>query len=48
VGVNKVPFSGRIGTKKLSPGRYRAVLRATDVAGNASKTKTLTFRIVRR
>jgi hypothetical protein len=47
-GPNKVAFSGRIGTKKLRPGRYRAVLRAKDGAGNASTAKRLTFRIVRR
>jgi CSLREA domain-containing protein len=47
-GANKVPFSGRIGTKKLKPGRYRAVLTATDAAGNRSLAKTLRFRIVRR
>jgi hypothetical protein len=47
-GANKVPFSGRIGTKPLPPGRYRAMLRATDAAGNRSKPKTVKFRIVRR
>jgi hypothetical protein len=47
-GANKVPFSGRIGKRKLKPGRYRALLRATDAAGNRSLTKKLRFRIVRR
>jgi hypothetical protein len=46
-GANKVPFSGRIGPRPLPPGRYRAVLRATDAAGNRSKPKTVAFRIVR-
>jgi hypothetical protein len=47
-GANTVPFSGRIGRKKLGPGTYRARLIATDAAGNRSLTKTLKFKIVRR
>jgi CSLREA domain-containing protein len=47
-GANKVAFSGRIGKKRLKPGHYRAVLIATDAAGNRSLAKTLKFRIVRR
>jgi hypothetical protein len=40
-------FSGKIGTKKLSPGPYRATLTATDAAGNKSAPKLLTFRVVK-
>ena len=47
-GVNKAPFSGRIGKRALKSGRYRAKLQATDAAGNASKTRTLSFTIVKR
>jgi hypothetical protein len=47
-GVNRVAFSGRIGRRKLKPGVYRATLVATDAAGNRSKPKRLTFRVVRR
>jgi hypothetical protein len=47
-GLNKVAFSGRIGTKALRPGRYQATLRATDAAGNISTAKTIRFRIVKR
>ena len=47
-GTNLVAFSGRIGTRKLPVGRYRATLRATDAAGNTSAAKTVSFRIVRR
>jgi hypothetical protein len=47
-GPSSVPFSGRIGTKALAPGSYRARLVATDVAKNASPAKTLTFKVVRR
>jgi Tol biopolymer transport system component len=47
-GANRVAFSGRVGRKKLKPGAYRATLVATDSAGNRSKPKRLTFRVVRR
>ena len=47
-GTNKHRFSGRIGRKRLKPGRYVATLIARDVAGNASKPKRLTFTILRR
>jgi Tol biopolymer transport system component len=47
-GLNRVAFSGRTRTRKLAPGRYRAILRATDVAGNRSKPRTVTFTVVRR
>ena len=40
-------FSGRIGRKSLKRGRHRAVLVATDAAGNTSAPKRLTFRIAR-
>jgi hypothetical protein len=41
-------FSGKIGRRRLKPGRYRATLVATDAARNASKPKRLRFRVVRR
>jgi uncharacterized delta-60 repeat protein len=47
-GANRKRFSGRIGRRKLRPARYRATLTATDVAGNASGPKRLSFRVVRR
>jgi hypothetical protein len=47
-GVNRKTFSGKIGTKSLKPGTYRATLRATDAAGNASALKRLSFKVVRR
>ena len=46
-GLNSVAFRGRVGTRTLKPGRYRAVFIAIDAAG-ASAPKTLSFRIVRR
>ena len=46
-GESTVPFSGRIGTRALRPGRYRLSARATDAAGNASVTVRASIRIRR-
>jgi hypothetical protein len=43
-----VPFSGRLGKRKLPAGPYRALLSATDDAGNTGASRTLTFLIARR
>ena len=42
-----VPFTGRIGKKKLPGGKYRATVVATDAAGNKSRA-TVEFKVVRR
>jgi acid phosphatase type 7 len=47
-GSNARRFGGRIGRRKLNPGRFRAAFVATDVAGNRSKRKAVSFTIVRR
>jgi hypothetical protein len=47
IGSNRIKFSGRIGKKRLRPGRYTATLEARDKAGNRSIKKTVRFRIVR-
>ncbi len=47
-GTNRIAFSGRIATRRLAPGRYRFVLRATDAAGNRSSARTVTFTVVSR
>ncbi len=47
-GANRQPFSGRIGRRSLSPGKYRATLVATDAAGNRSALRRLNFKIVKR
>ena len=47
-GPGRLTFSGRIRRRALKPGRYRAVVRAADPAGNSSAPRRLTFRIVRR
>ncbi len=43
--LNAVRFSGRIGGRRLAPGRYRLRAVAKDAAGNASTARTATFRI---
>jgi hypothetical protein len=48
LGRNSSPFSGRIGRRKMRPGRFRATFAATDKAGNASGPSRIRFRIVRR
>jgi hypothetical protein len=47
-GQNRKRFSGKIGGKRLRPGKYRATLIATDAAGNVSRRKFLNFKVVRR
>ena len=47
-GSNKVAFTGRLGKRKLKPGRYRATVGAVDAAGNRAKPRRVSFRIVRR
>lgn len=47
-GANRVKFTGRLGRKALKVGAYRVVARASDAAGNRSKTRGAKFKIVRR
>jgi hypothetical protein len=45
--TNPVRFKGRLSaTKKLRPGRYTLIITATDVAGQRSNSKSLSFMIV--
>ena|SRR5215212_5231376 len=46
-GANRTRFTGRIGRRALRPGRYRAVITATDTAGNRSARAFARFRVVR-
>jgi hypothetical protein len=46
-GYNSVKFSGRIRGHALAPGSYRAMLSATDSAGQRSAVRTVTLRVVR-
>jgi hypothetical protein len=45
-GANTLKFSGRIGAKALKAGRYRAVITATDTAGNRSAAHSVGFRVL--
>jgi virginiamycin B lyase len=45
-GPNSIAFSGRLGRKALAIGAYRALITATDAAGNRSRTAALGFAIV--
>jgi hypothetical protein len=47
-GPNGFHFSGRVGDRKLKPGRYRLLGTAVDGAGNLSRVGRAPFRIVRR
>jgi hypothetical protein len=44
-GKVSLTFSGRLGTKRLAPGRYRFAVSAADAAGNHSATRFAAFTI---
>jgi hypothetical protein len=44
-GPNQIRFARRIGKRSLRPGRYRAVIVATDAAGNRSTLRRTRFRV---
>ena len=46
-GRNTKLYSGTFSDRPLRPGLYRAVLEATDRAGNASYPKTVSFRVLK-
>ena len=46
-GPNRIPFSGKLGRRKLGSGPYAAVLIATDRAGHLSLPALIEFRIQR-
>ena len=45
-GSNKVAFSGRVGSHKLSAGSYRLAVTATDPSKNRSSTHHINFTVV--
>jgi hypothetical protein len=45
-GANGTPFSGRINSRPLKPGRYRALLGGVDAAGNRSPRATASFTVL--
>lgn len=47
-GPRSVAFSGRMGRRALAAGSYRGTIRATDLAGQRSAARRLSFRIVGR
>jgi hypothetical protein len=47
-GPNRIRFNGRIRGRALRPGRYLAVLVATDAAGNVSTARRVRFRVLGR
>lgn len=47
-GLNRVGFSGRIGSRPLKPGRYQATLVATSANQQRSRPHTTRFTIVKR
>jgi hypothetical protein len=46
-GTNSFTFRGRIGGRRLAPGRYQLIARATDRSKNASLPRRVAFKIVR-
>jgi hypothetical protein len=47
-GRRTIRFTGRVGLRALPLGRYRAILRARDAAGNISPGRVVVLRIVKR
>jgi hypothetical protein len=46
-GANRIVWGGRLRGRRVRPGRYAAVLIATDAAGNRSLAKLIEFRVLR-
>lgn len=46
-GPSSQRFSGKIGRKRLKPGRYRATLEAVDASSNASLPRRIGFRVLK-
>jgi hypothetical protein len=47
-GAGATRFTGRVGSRALAAGRYRATFTATDASRNRSAPRRLYFRVVRR
>jgi DNA-binding beta-propeller fold protein YncE len=45
-GPNGLRFSGRVGSRRLIPGRHRATVRAVDAVGNPSQRKSIGLRVI--
>jgi len=46
-GTTRMGFTGRIGRRRLAPGRYRIVASARDRAGNRARSRTAYFTLLR-
>jgi hypothetical protein len=46
-GANKTKFTGRLGKRALSPGRYALLVTAQDAAGNTSSPAEMVVRVLR-
>jgi hypothetical protein len=46
-GPNSKPWPGKLGKQRLSPGTYRLTLLAVDGRGRRSRSKRITFKVVR-
>jgi hypothetical protein len=47
-GRRSIKFTGRVGVRARPLGRYRAILRAKDSAGNVSPGRVVVLTIVKR
>jgi hypothetical protein len=48
IGANSFTFRGRVGGRKLKPGKYRLQIVAADAAGNRSAPRYVSFKIVKK
>jgi hypothetical protein len=46
-GASALRFTGRIGSRALTPGRYRATIAATDTAGRRGQPRSAGFEVLR-
>ena len=47
-GASNIPFSGRLGGRKLRPGSYTLTASPTDPSGNRGTSRSAKFEIVNR
>jgi hypothetical protein len=47
-GARTISFNGKLGKRKLAPGRYVLLVQAFDATGNASAARRIAFRVALR